>query len=112
MKVKGGKWYYEAKLLTYGKMHIGWYKFSLSFEFLFHFLFVLVISSPTLSSLLHLLFFKREKTSQPLLHQLCCLPPFTSRSTHTNFVMKVHRQVPDTSELIHWIGSRCRILGI
>jgi hypothetical protein len=24
VKVKGGKWYYEAKLLTYGKIHIGW----------------------------------------------------------------------------------------
>jgi len=24
VKVKGGKWYYEVKLLGYGKMHIGW----------------------------------------------------------------------------------------
>jgi len=24
VKVKGGKWYYEVKLLTYGKIHIGW----------------------------------------------------------------------------------------
>jgi len=24
VKVRGGKWYYEVKLLTYGKIHIGW----------------------------------------------------------------------------------------
>jgi len=24
VKVRAGKWYYEVKLLTYGKMHIGW----------------------------------------------------------------------------------------
>jgi len=24
VKVKGGKWYYEVKLMTYGKIHIGW----------------------------------------------------------------------------------------
>jgi hypothetical protein len=24
VKVRGGKWYYEVKLMTYGKIHIGW----------------------------------------------------------------------------------------
>lgn len=24
VKVRGGKWYYEVKLLGHGKMHIGW----------------------------------------------------------------------------------------